>query len=178
MSDKKPKMIETRAEWEALIGVIVAEMLALRLDSDMLDAQRKAVEQKFADRISTRKASLKKLLTGARKFSDAHRGEIYGDRQSLDLTMAVVGYQKGKPTVELLEDKTDADVIAALKELKGGKEYIRTLEELNRERLLEDRDTLKPEVLEITGIGFTQAERFYVEPKLETQPGRATETAA
>ena len=57
--------------------------------------------------------------------------------------------------------------------------YIRTKTEVNKQQILGDRETLGPSTLHQFGMSVTQAESFFIEPKVtDTDASQTTQTKA
>lgn len=97
-------------------------------------------------------------------FATENREELFTKRRSIETTHGTIGFRIGMPKLKPKKTFTWAAVLNLLKEF--GKDYIRTVEEPARDKLLADRDTEEcQQVMEKCGIYVAQDETFYVEPK-------------
>lgn len=90
----------------------------------------------------------------------------FGNKKSMELAHGVFGFRTGTPKLKLLKGFTWNSVTNLLKEFLP--DYIRTVEEPAKDRLLSDREA--PEVNTLftkVGIMVDQDEVFFVEPKKE-----------
>jgi len=106
---------------------------------------------------------------GMEAFTSAHRREFPEGRKSRDLTHCVVGYELGKPTVELIMKKTE-DVIEAIRKHGGklAKEFIRQPKPpapaVDKAAVLKARGAgeVTDAELKQMGLRVTQDETFFV----------------
>lgn len=129
----------------------------------------------------------------AETYADAHRAELLTkDRKSAEVATASFGWRTGMPAVKFISKKiTEESAIAVLKQFGLGA-YVRTVEQLAKDKILADAKTIDtaegkvvglPAVLNEkgepapegatfpltnAGLKITQTETFYIEPKLET----------
>lgn len=100
-------------------------------------------------------------------FASSKKAELTSVTRSQKTPEGNFGWRWTTPYVEVKEGKSDENIITILKE-KGMTQYIRTVEELDREALLRD----KPEV---PGISYLQRDEFFAKPKLKKEEGSAEE---
>lgn len=101
-------------------------------------------------------------------FATEHREELFSKRKSYESAHGVFGFRTGTPKLKNLKGFTWKAVTNMVKEFLP--EYIRTTEELAKDKLLADRE--KEEVLQLLprcGMTVVQDETFYVEPKKENE---------
>jgi phage host-nuclease inhibitor protein Gam len=107
------------------------------------------------------------FFTSLFAFSSARKEELTKVTRSQKTEAGTFGWRWTTPYVDLKEGKSDQDIIASLKR-KGLTEYIRTIEEVDREALLRDRP-------EVPGVSYSQRDEFFAKPKLAKEDGRAEE---
>lgn len=90
--------------------------------------------------------------------------ELFEKKKSVEWTHGVFGFRTGTPKLKTRKGFTWASVLSLVKGLKP--QYLRTVEELNKEQLIADREVLADE---ISGLGMevVQDETFYVQPALQ-----------
>lgn len=88
-------------------------------------------------------------------------------KKSLEFTHGIIGFRTGTPKLKPGKGFTWAGVFEMVKVKLPV--FIRTKEELDKERLLADRNTID---LKGLGLEVAQDESFYVAPKLETVSAR------
>jgi phage host-nuclease inhibitor protein Gam len=100
-------------------------------------------------------------------FSSAHKKELTEVTRSQKTSEGTFGWRWTTPYVDIAEGVSDEKIIATLKR-KGLTEYIRIIEELDREAMLRDRP-------EVSGVTYLQRDEFFAKPKLPKEDGRAEE---
>ncbi len=172
MSRKKLTIepVRTREEMEAVVG----EICALSIRQDELVAQRDAylmeVRERYKASLAEIEPRIARLLERAESWAEAHPEE-FGKAKSIEMTHGVVGYRTGQPKLKTLAKWTWDRVLQALKDGPRNP-YVRVREEVDKERLLADRDALGPRLSEF-GLRVMQDEVFYVQPHRENANGGA-----
>jgi phage host-nuclease inhibitor protein Gam len=80
----------------------------------------------------------------------------------------VIGFRTGTPAVRFLKGWTETMVLSVLgmaQELRD--RYVRTIVEINKAAIIEDREGLGADKLNAFGLKVTQSETFYCEPTIE-----------
>jgi phage host-nuclease inhibitor protein Gam len=165
---------------DGLSGVeqLLAEIATLKIrEQDATAAKNEAIriaEDTYNHQIKSLQDEIRIKVAALQAWSNANPKE-FGDAKSIRLPSGTLGFRTGQPTVKPLSKWTWEKVLAALKAhpLMAGL-YVRTVEEVNREKLIADRDTLGAASLRDFGLKLDQGETFYVEPKLETVTKRET----
>ena len=133
---------------------------------------REQAEQAFADfaaadaKVQNLTSKMDIEMTRIREKYADQLEELFSKRKSLESAHGVFGFRTGTPKLKNLKGFTWAAVTNICKELLP--QYIRTTDELAKDKLLADRDN--PEVAEFfpkIGVQVVQEETFYVEPKKE-----------
>ena len=192
----KAVTISTREEFEQAANeaaLIDTTILGLEVRRDQL-IQR--VRQRYAAKIDPLVEERDTLTTRAEKYAEGHRAELLPkDKKSVLLTLASFGWKLGNRAVKAISKKLDDQtIIANLKEAGLGS-YVRTVEEIAKDKILADcKDDLTlaklitdnfgdavpvPVALLSVGLKITQADTFYIQPKEETgETLKATEAKA
>ena len=109
-----------------------------------------------------------------RSFATEHRDDLFSKKKSLEMAHGVIGFRTGTPKLKTLKGFTWAKALVLVKEYLRG--YIRTSEEVAKDKLLADRELVVTvdgkevpmrEEMARCGIEVAQDETFYVEPKRE-----------
>ena len=107
-----------------------------------------------------------KAFETLQSFAVENQAELFTKKKSLDMTHGVIGFRTGTPKLKTLKGFTWASALQLVKEFLPG--YVRSSEEIAKDKLLADRDVEKmPEDMARCGIAVVQDESFYVEPKHE-----------
>jgi phage host-nuclease inhibitor protein Gam len=107
------------------------------------------------------------FFTSLFTFSSTHKKELTKDTRSQKTDAGTFGWRWTTPYVDIAEGVSDEKIIATLKR-KGLTDYIRIIEELDREAMLRDRP-------EVPGVSYSQRDEFFAKPKLAKEDGRAEE---
>lgn len=129
-------------------------------------------------------------LTGEREtafqtleaFASENKAELFTKKKSLDMAHGTIGFRTGMPKLKTVKGFTWASALTLVKKLLPA-DYVRRTEELDKERLLSDRELNEVRVCDVpggeirkvpmreamasVGIYVVQEETFYVEPKKE-----------
>ena len=100
----------------------------------------------------------------ARVWSEANPQE-FGAVRSIETVHGTLGWRMGGPSLRTLPGWTWDQVKENLKAVSA-MGYIRVKEEVNKQNLLADRETISAEKLRELGVRVVQEESFFVEPKL------------
>lgn len=147
----------------------VDEIARLEVEKRRLEAERDQAVQSIValhdGRIEEIKKRLKALLSLSSTFAVAHKATIFGRLKSAFSKLARFGFRDGNPSLCLLNRKHSWEsVLAALKE-SGRTEFIRTVEEVNKEKLKDAK--LSDADLAAVGLRIDQGVKFFVESKAE-----------
>lgn len=181
MKTKKQKIDApaTREEMEALVEQIAA--LTLERDNLKLEMEEKILDVRagFDARILGNELILKSLTARAKAWAEAHPEE-FGGGKSIKMVHGVVEWRTSPHTVKPLSKWNFDKVLEAIRSVpRLAKRYIRVIEEINKEALIEDREKLTAEDLQMMGIKIVQEEKFSVKPREETlTPPQVPEVAA
>jgi len=159
--------ISTREELDATLAEI--RNLTINRNQCQLgrDERMTAIDEQFGPALTEFGKSIAERVERVRAWAESNP-DAFGKHKSLDTTHAVIGWRTGMPSLKTLTGWTWDRVFDKLKSLPAmARAYIRTKEEVAKENLLADRDTLGPDGLRNLGVKVVQAEPFYVEPKLE-----------
>lgn len=90
--------------------------------------------------------------------------ELFDKKKSVDWTHGTFGYRTGTPKLKTRKGFTWSSVLHLVQNMLPN--YIRTVQELNKEAILADREKLQPELPKV-GMEVVQDESFYVQPALQ-----------
>jgi len=147
-----------------------ADFAAADAKKEKLQATMDIAITKIRDKHAVELASLEETKNDAveiiQSFAESNRDQ-FGKKKSMEMTHGVIGFRTGTPTLKTLKGYTWASALNLIKEFLP--DYIRTKDEVAKDRLLIDREmpstvALFPKV----GIYVDQDETFFVEPKKET----------
>lgn len=118
-------------------------------------------------------AEIEALSAMAHVFCETNRVVFGEEKKSIDVGNAVVGFRFNPWKVEKVVSKDTFEAISKrLQAVPWGAPFVRTVDpEVNRELLLAERANLDVAQLASVGLRITQAETFYIEPKVESAAG-------
>lgn len=170
-------LIATRAQAEALAGEIAELMIEHRTATNDLDAAIKEAREEFSTRLEPLEKSIGEKTTSLQAWAEANPAEFAG-KKSLQMTHAECGWRTGQPTLKTLAGWTWDRVLEKLKSAAGCAGLIRVKEEVNKQLIISERETLGTECLRSFGVKVVQDEPFFVEPKLTEQITKVQQEAA
>lgn len=145
-----------------------------------IELQCAKIREKYADKLATLGAEKDKAFDVLQSFATENQAELFTKKKSLDMAHGIIGFRTGTPKLKTLKGFTWASALTLVKKFMPG--YVRTSEEIAKDKLLADRELEAVEFIEneITkkqvpmgtamaecGIMVAQDETFYVEPKKE-----------
>lgn len=143
-----------------------------------IELQCAKIREKYADRLSVLGTEKDAAFDVLQSFATENQAELFTKKKSLDMAHGTIGFRTGTPKLKTIKGFTWASALQLVKEFLPG--YIRTTEEIAKDKLLADRDVAiaslwEGETVEVPmarnmakcGIQVVQDETFYVEPKKE-----------
>ena len=150
---------------QAFADFAAADARVQNLTSKM-DIEITRIREKYADQLAELDGKKGEAFDIMQAYALENKEELFSKKKSLESAHGVFGFRTGTPKLKNLKGFTWAAVTNLAKELMPS--YIRTSEELAKDKLLADRE--QPEVaamLPKIGVQVVQEETFYVEPKKE-----------
>ena len=167
----------TYAKADASINKIQAEI-------ELQCAKIREKRQADLTRLEAEKAAAFEVL---QSFATENQAELFAKKKSLEMAHGVIGFRTGTPKLKTLKGFTWESALMLVKKFLPG--YVRTKEEIAKDRLLDDRDLEEVTLTDPTadaagtttakkpmaqamaecGIQVVQEETFFVEPKSEEQ---------
>lgn len=143
----------------------IADAAQRALTAEM-DGKLSEIREQYAQRLSDLDIEKDEAFERLQAFATENRDEHFSKRKSMETTHGTIGFRTGNPQLKPGKGMTWAGILELLK-LKG-KEYIRTVEEVAKDKLLAERELDECRiVMEACHISVIQKETFYVEPKTE-----------
>lgn len=152
-----------------------AERAKIQAEIELKCAQ---IREKHQDRLSQLQSTQDEAFDTLQAYATENQDELFSKKKSLEMVHGTIGFRTGTPKLKTLKGFTWASALTLVKRLLP--DYVRTSEEIAKDRLLAERDTqvVKPgdplgpgvilrEVMVDCGITVTQDETFFVEPKKE-----------
>lgn len=162
---KKPvlKNISTETFNEALSRYATADAKLNQITAKM-DAEMTKVREKYADQLSAQNAITEETFDIVQVYCEEHP-EFFSDKKSMETPHGTVGFRTGTPKLKLRKGFTWPAVTELLKRIMP--DYVRTVEEPNKEKLLSDRTTDIAIQFPSIGVMVDQDESFYIALKKE-----------
>ena len=145
-----------------------------------IELQCAKIREKYADKLAVLTTEKEAAFDTLQSFATENQAELFTKKKSLDMAHGTIGFRTGTPKLKTLKGFTWESAKTLVKKFLP--DYIRTSEEIAKDKLLADRDgnvkmdysdstspeevTLKSAMAEC-GIQVIQDETFYVEPKKE-----------
>lgn len=139
-----------------------AQSLTAKMDQEMTK-----IREKYADQLAELNETKDRTFEVMQTYATENKDTLFAKKKSLESAHGIIGFRTGNPKLKNRKGFTWAAVTNLCKEFLP--DYIRTTEELAKDKLLADRDV--PEVAEQfanIGVEVVQDESFYVEPKKES----------
>jgi phage host-nuclease inhibitor protein Gam len=165
---KSATTITTRDELERAMGQLAQHTIARSIYADTMDKRLTEVRAQFEGRLGELDESIDELFDDLNAWAVLHPDE-FSNKKSLDLTHGTLGFRTTPPSLKPAKGVKWDHVLDMLK-CRGMQAYVRQAEEVNKEMLLQDRETIGTEKLARLGLEVRQDEKFYAEPKIEAQP--------
>lgn len=157
--------VTREAAEQAFADFAAADAKICNITSKM-DIEITRIREKYADQLAELEGKKSTAFDLMQTYAMENKDELFSRKKSVESTHGVFGFRIGTPKLKNLKGFTWAAVTNLVKEYLP--DYIRTTEELAKDRLLADRDkedvtALYPKI----GVQVVQDESFYVEPKKE-----------
>lgn len=145
-----------------------------------IELQCAKIREKYQNELGTLMCDLQCAFDTLQAFATENQAELFAKKKSLDMAHGTIGFRTGTPKLKPLKGFTWASALELVRSFMP-KEYIRSTEEIAKDRLLADRDMKEVlltgqkdggkvsmrDAMAKCGICVTQDEAFYVEPKKE-----------
>ena len=170
--------IRSREEMERLVGEIAALKNQQTQAQAEIDARILRIREEREVELSALAEQLDEKTEMSLRWAAANSAE-FGARKSIVMTHGTVGFRTGNPKLKPVTKFTWAKVLETIqRSATFARSYIRTKPEVDREKLLADRDDLGVDGLKLLGLKVVQEESFFVEPHLSSVENREQREAA
>lgn len=143
-----------------------------------VELQCARIREKWQDRLTALTVERGEAFEVLQSFAVENQHDLFSKRKSLEMVHGTIGFRTGTPKLKTLKGFTWASALELAKRVLPS--YVRTKEELAKDKLLADRDadevfvpigegtsTTMVEAMRGCGIEVVQDEAFFVEPKSE-----------
>ena len=150
---------------EALATYAMADAQAAKIAAD-IELQCVKIREKYADKIAELEGQKAAAFDTLQAYASENKGDLFTKKKSLDMVHGTIGFRTGTPKLKTLKGFTWASALLLVREFLPS--YIRTTEEITKDKLLADRDVEgMGDNMSRCGIQVVQDETFFVEPKKE-----------
>lgn len=157
----QPNPPQNREEMEDL----VRDLCMLKINADELQndlaREKHDLMARYEDRIKSINVRIAEMEELARQWAEANPAE-FATKKSVVLVHGVVGWRKGMPSLKTLKGWKWDRVLNVLK--VAFPEYVRVKEEVAKNVILDQRDTIGDDRLKRMGVYVDQSPEFFVEP--------------
>ncbi len=161
---KKTLRVIDRKSLEKAMSLYVKAKSSRTVLNNQMEERISAIRNKYVGRINLFDEQCDLLSTEMLDYARENRSTLFPKgSKHVDLSAGTIGYKQGRPSIGLRDGHTWASALAALQELRSGKEYIRVKYEIDKVRLLCDRD--KPQtarLIDRIGLKINDDEQFYI----------------
>ena len=144
-----------------------------------IELQCAKIREKKAYELTRLDAEREQAFGTLQAYAMENQEELFTKKKSLEMAHGTIGFRTGTPKLKTLKGFTWASALNLVREFLPG--YVRTTDEIAKDKLLADRDCRYIEIDDPTdtigtpmlekmaqcGITVVQDETFYVEPKKE-----------
>lgn len=129
-----------------------------------MDVQITAIRKKYATRLAEEEKQHTESFDIVQAFATENRDTLFCKKKSIENSHGILGFRTGTPKLKTRKGFTWGAVLELIKTIAPS--FIRTSEEVAKDRLLADRDseevvTLMPRI----GLEVVQNETFFIELK-------------
>ena len=122
---------------EAFAKYAKADAESAKITAD-IELQCAKIREKYAGRLAELDAAKTVAFDTLQSFATENQSELFSKKKSLDMAHGVIGFRTGTPKLKTLKGFTWASALQLVKEFLPG--YVRTTEEVAKDKLLADRD--------------------------------------
>jgi phage host-nuclease inhibitor protein Gam len=164
------KIPKTTAELEELMEQARKLRIELRAATLAREREHQDVDARWQPDIENIEAQIEVITQTFQAWAEANPA-AFAARRSIELQNGVFGWRTGKPALKLLRGWDWERVLEVLRSYDP--RFIRLKEEVDRERILSERDAIGPDLPKL-GLKVVQKETFYVDPKIEEEKDDAS----
>ena len=156
----------TRLEAEEAFAIYAkADAQSAKITAD-IELQCAKIREKYQTKLSELDTEKTHSFDILQSYATENKDDIFSKKKSMDMAHGTIGFRTGTPKLKTLKGFTWASALQLVKEFLPC--YIRTTEEITKDKLLADRegDEMVGKMAKC-GITVVQDETFFVEPKKE-----------
>ena len=142
MVQRKKKVIVTgvsREEADEAFGVYATADAEISKINASMELQFAKIREKNAERLTLLQAERESAFEVLQAYAVENKDSLFAKKKSLELTHGVIGFRTGTPKLKTLKGFTWASALELVRRFLGFA-YVRTVDELAKDRLLADRE--------------------------------------
>lgn len=152
---------------EALAVYAKSDAQTIKINAE-LDVKFTKLRDEKADELAALEAEKNEAFEILSAYAIENKEALFTKKKSLELSHGTIGFRIGTPKVKTLKGYTLKAVAKIMEKLSP--EYVRKTVEVDREKLIADRENEgMTEKLKEYGLEVVQEETFYVELKKENE---------
>jgi phage host-nuclease inhibitor protein Gam len=156
---------ETREEAERRMGEFAAQTVETETLRNEMESRIQDVRAEYEARLIEAGSMLEEMEADLKAWGKANE-KLCGDGRAIEMVHGTIEFREGQPQCRLRKGVKEEEVKAKLINRDLG--YTRTVVEVDRERLIADREKLGEAFFERIGMQVVQVTRIHVEPKRES----------
>lgn len=160
--------IKTQEEAYRVLSQIRSLTLQQSLKTLEREREIKQIDERFGPVLEELADDLKLHTTQLREWADSNP-QVFGTARSVEWTHGKFGWRMGQPKL-VKKSKAAWDTLTDVVRTILGPRFIRQKDEINKERIIADRETIDLDKMRACGLSVVQEESFFVEPKIEEAP--------
>jgi phage host-nuclease inhibitor protein Gam len=150
---------------EAFANYAKADAQSAKITAE-IELQCAKIREKYQNRLSELDTEKTLAFDTLQSFATENKDDLFCKKKSMDMAHGTIGFRTGTPKLKTLKGFTWQAALQLVREFLPG--YIRTTEEITKDKLLADRDGEEmSDKMAHCGITVVQDETFFVEPKKE-----------
>ena len=175
-------VIATREEMAELAGDIAALQNELNALTTQKNVELDRVNQHYAKRLENLDVLIKAKMKLALDWCTRNEASEFRDWRTIDFQRATVQFRRGNWEVQLRSNWKVIDVLKALKSFllpgkPAGMRWVRSVEEINKEMIIQERATLTAEEWHALGIKIVRGKSVIIEGKGDPVESKTREAA-
>jgi phage host-nuclease inhibitor protein Gam len=173
---KETQPLATRAEAEAALGR--ARAMTIKKAALMAEREkaRKEADSLHSERIGALDAEIQAEAEALHDWAERNKADFLG-LKSLQMDHGVIGWRLGNWTLVKRTKLAWDKLVDSVKQHLGA-DYVRAVEEVNRQRIIDDREKIAVAQLRSCGLELSRDDAFFIEPKLDqVEPRKMSEAA-
>lgn len=152
----------TRELAEEAFATYNTKVSSLMIIEGEMNKKITAIKEKYENSINELQDARDEAMDVVHAFAIDHP-ELFTERKSVEWTHGSFGFRTGTPKLKPRKGFTWASILELVKRLQP--KYLRTVEEVNREAIIADREKLADKIKDI-GAEVVQDETFFIKPNL------------